>query len=74
MTLNCYMMVERNPNLKGEVGGSICGHEISSLLDKNLPGDQLPHVLWRCQSAICLQKKFKKFEVENNLGKWESKD
>ena len=36
MTLNYWMMVERYPNLKEEVGGSIPGHEISSLLDKNL--------------------------------------
>jgi hypothetical protein len=28
------MMVERYPNLKEEVGGSILGCEISSLLDK----------------------------------------
>jgi len=30
------MMVERYPNLKEEVGGSIPGFEISSLLDKIL--------------------------------------
>ena len=36
MTLNCWMMVERYPNLKEEVGGSIPGREISSLLDINL--------------------------------------
>ena len=36
MTLNYWMMVERYPNLKEEVGGSIPGSEISSLLDKNL--------------------------------------
>jgi hypothetical protein len=30
------MTVERYPNLKKEVGGSIPGCEISSLLDKNL--------------------------------------
>ena len=28
--------MERYPNLKEEVGGSIAGHEISSLLDGNL--------------------------------------
>jgi hypothetical protein len=31
------MMVERYPNLKEEIGGSIHGCEISSLLDKLLP-------------------------------------
>ena len=36
MTLNYWMMVERYPNLKEKVGGSIPGCEISSLLDKNL--------------------------------------
>jgi hypothetical protein len=33
MTLNYWMMVERYPNLKEEVGGSISGCETSSLLD-----------------------------------------
>ena len=35
-TLNYWMMVERYPNLKEEVGGSISGCEISSLFDKEL--------------------------------------
>ena len=35
-TLNYWMMVERYPNLKEEVGGSIPGCETSSLLDRNL--------------------------------------
>jgi hypothetical protein len=34
MTLNYQMMVERYPNLKEEVGGSILDCEISSLLDE----------------------------------------
>ena len=34
MTLNYWVMVERYPNLKEEVGGSILGCEISSLLDR----------------------------------------
>ena len=47
MTLNYWRMVDRYPNLKVEVDDSIPGCEISSLLDKkNLPGDQLPHVVW----------------------------
>ena len=40
-----WMMVERYPNLKEEVGGSIPGCKISSLLDKNLPYGQLPPLL-----------------------------
>jgi hypothetical protein len=36
MTLNYWMMVERYPNLKEEVGDSIPACEISSLLDKKL--------------------------------------
>ena len=36
MILNYQMMVERYPNLKDEVGGSIPGYEISSLLDGKL--------------------------------------
>ena len=36
MTLNYWMMAERYPYLKEEVGGSIIGYEISSLLDKML--------------------------------------
>ena len=37
------------PNLKEKVGSgnSIPGCQISSLLAGNLPGGQLPHVLWR---------------------------
>jgi len=35
-TLNYWMMVERYPNLKEEVGGSIPACEISSLLDEKL--------------------------------------
>ena len=34
MILNYWMMVKRYPNLKEEVGSSIPGYEISSLLDK----------------------------------------
>ena len=36
MTLSYQMMLERYPNLKEEVGGSIVGCEISSLLDGKL--------------------------------------
>jgi hypothetical protein len=35
-TLNYKMMVKRYPNLKEEVGGSITGYEIYSLLDEKL--------------------------------------
>jgi hypothetical protein len=48
MTRNYWMMLEKYPNLKEEVGGSIPRYEISSLLDKkNLPDSQLPPLLWR---------------------------
>ena len=33
---DCWMMVDRYPNLKEEVSGSIPSYEISSLLDRNL--------------------------------------
>jgi hypothetical protein len=36
MTLSYWMMVERYPNLKEEIGGSIPSWEISSLLDKKI--------------------------------------
>ena len=36
MTFKYWMMVERYPNLKEEVGGSIPGCEISFLLDRNM--------------------------------------
>ena len=45
-TLNYWMMVEGYPNIKEEVGCLIPGCEVSSLLDINLSGGQLPHVLW----------------------------
>ena len=35
-TLNYWMMVERFPNLKEDVGGSMPGSEISSLLHRKL--------------------------------------
>jgi hypothetical protein len=41
MTLNYWMMVERYPNLKEEVGDLIPGFEISSLLDKNYTSKML---------------------------------
>ena len=63
-TLNYWMMVERCPNLKEEVGGLIPGCEISSLLDKkNLPGGQLPHVLWRWHVGLLSPKKKKKKKI-----------
>ena len=51
MTLKYWMMVERYPNLKEQVGGLIPGCEISSLLDRNL-------VL--ALSTFCLQKEKRK--------------
>jgi hypothetical protein len=51
-------MVERYPNLKEEVGGSIPGCEISSplCLTEDLPGGQLPHVLWRWHVGLLSKK------------------
>ena len=40
-------MVASYPSLNEEGGGLIPGCEISSLLDKNLQGGQLPPMLWR---------------------------
>ena len=51
------MMLERYPNLKEEVGGTIPDCEISSLLDRNLPGGQLPHVLWHWYVGLMSLKK-----------------
>ena len=59
MTPNYWMMAERYPNRKEEVGGSIPGCEISSLLDRNLPGGQLTPVLWRWHVGLLSQKKIK---------------
>ena len=56
-TLNYWMIVERYPNLKEEVGGSIPDCEISSLLDRNLPGGQLPPVLWHWLVGLLSPKK-----------------
>ena len=42
MTVNYSMMVERYPNLKEEVGGSIPDYEVLSQLDRSLPDGQLP--------------------------------
>ena len=55
-TLNYRIMVERYPNLQDEVGGSLLGCEISSLLDKNLSGGQLPPVLWCWHVGLLSQK------------------
>ena len=45
--MNYWMMVESYPNSKEEVGSSIPGCEITSLLDKFFVSGQLPPVLWR---------------------------
>jgi hypothetical protein len=64
MTLNYRMMVERYPNLKEEIGCSNHDCEISSLPDGNLPGGQLPHVLWRWHIGLLYPKKTKRKEKE----------
>ena len=65
-TLNYWMTVERYPNLKEEVGGSILGCEISSLLDINLLGDQLLLVLWHWPVGLLSQEK----KIKNNNTKY----
>ena len=57
------MMVERYPNLTEEVGGLISGSEIFSLLTENLPGGQLPPVLWRWPVILLSRKRRSKREV-----------
>ena len=56
-TVNYWIMVERYPAFIEEVGGSIPGSEISSLLDKILQGGELPPVLWRWHVSLLSQKK-----------------
>jgi hypothetical protein len=57
MNLNYWMMVEKYPNFKEEVGGLIPSCEISSLLDqKKLPGGQLPPILWHWPVSLLSQK------------------
>ena len=51
------MMVERYPNLKEEVGGLNPGCEISSTWWQNLPGGQLPPMLWRWRVGLLSQNK-----------------
>ena len=55
-TLNYWTMMERYPNLKEDVGGSIAGCEMSSLLDGNLSGGQVSPVLWRWHVGLLSQK------------------
>ena len=55
------MMVERYPNLKEEVGSSIPGCDISSLLDKKLPGGEFLIYFGDVLSAFYL--KFKKIQL-----------
>ena len=63
MTLNYWMMMERYVNLKEEVGSSIPGCEISSLIDGNLSIDQLSHVLWYWHVGLLSSKKLKNKKV-----------
>jgi hypothetical protein len=54
-----------------EVAGSILGCEISSVLDRNLPGGELPLVLWHLHVGLLSQQKKKhiaptKGEIKNN--------
>ena len=78
MTLNYWMMVERYPNLKEEVGRSIPGCVISSLLDRNLALAYRPSVSNQ-KKALSLEVKVPHLEdaLECNFfkqyfgGKWE---
>lgn len=63
MILNYWMMVERYPNFEEEVGGSIPGCEMSSLLDKNLQGGQLPYVLWHWPIGPLSRQKNKRINI-----------
>jgi hypothetical protein len=66
MTLNHWMMVERYPNLKEEVGGSIPRCEISSLLDgKTCQVINCLLCFGASMSGFCLKKKKKEKEKEN---------
>ena len=63
-TLNYWMMVERYPNLKEEVGNSIPGYEIHSLLDSKTC--QVVNCLLCFDvglSTFCLKKRRKVVEV-----------
>ena len=55
------------PNLKEKVGGSIPNYEISSLLVRNVPGGQLPLVLWRWLVDLVSQKKKKEEKLKANM-------
>ena len=70
MTLNYWIMMERYPNLKEEVGGSIPGYEISSLLDRKtcqVVNCLLCFGIGIGMSAFCLKKNFKKLMITLNL-------
>ena len=56
-TLNYWMIMERYPNPKEEVGNSIPDHEIPSLLDKTLARWRVPLVLWRWHVGFYLKQK-----------------
>ena len=60
-------MMEGYPYLKEEVGGSIPGCKVSSLLDKNLSSGQLPPMLWRWHVDLLSQKKEKKREEKVSM-------
>ena len=63
-TLNYWMMVERYPNLKKEVGDSIPGCEISSLPDRKL-------ARWSTAScALALASRPSVLKIKNNKKQW----
>jgi hypothetical protein len=70
MTLNYWMIVERYPNLKEEVGSLIPGWEISSLLDRKTC--KVVNYLLCFDvglSTFCLKNKEKEKEKEKDKSK-----
>ena len=56
------MMLEKYPNLKKEVRGSIPGVRSPLYLTKYLPGGQLPPMLWRWFVGLLAQQQINKQE------------
>ena len=63
-------MVERYPNLEEEGDGSIPGWKISSVVDINLPGGQMPLVLWRWHVGLLFLQKREKKRKSNESKAW----
>jgi hypothetical protein len=57
------MMMERYPNLKKKVCGSIPAVKSLLYVTENLPSGQLPPMLWRWPIDLLSQKKIKKLKT-----------